>query len=157
MSSRLCTECNAIFIGPQILDEERPYHQSKEHVQEAADQGCYICGIIVRSDGWRSVESFRSFKCSSYLSSLREYSTDWMKLVIEVREEEDNDSSSTFQDEAEDLDSNSLQRENHESAPREGAFDEVNDPFWAFWLQPSAGKATSTSLNVAILLTTRRR
>lgn len=157
MSSRLCTECNAIFTGPQILDEERPYHQSKEHVQGAADQGCYICGIIVRSDGWRSVESLRSFKCSWYLSSLRDYSTDWMKLVIEVREEEDNDTSSAFLEEAEDLDSNSLQRGNHESAPSEGGFDKENSPIWAFWLQPSAGKATSTSSIVAVLLTTGRR
>ncbi|KAK0102050.1 hypothetical protein ONS96_006015 [Cadophora gregata f. sp. sojae] len=50
----------------------------------AADQGCYICGIITKSDAWRALEGDAKFESTWYLEALSRSLSGWFNLTIDA-------------------------------------------------------------------------
>ncbi|KAK5651934.1 hypothetical protein OQA88_11476 [Cercophora sp. LCS_1] len=102
MTSRLCPKCSALLTGPQCLQQALPHHQSTDDALVAARGGCYVCGVIVHSAGWKSaVSSGKSFNATSFLSKLAHGPSNRLKLTIdaipeELSESEDDDTGDDF-------------------------------------------------------------
>ncbi|KAI4863432.1 heterokaryon incompatibility protein-domain-containing protein [Hypoxylon rubiginosum] len=139
LSMNLCATCKGIFTGLQLLRQEQPHHELREHYLVAARLGCYICGIIVRSVQWQAIDPAAPFKSVWYLSPLLNRPTGWLKLAIDSAwEDVDDDTVSFSSEEALAL---------HDAAVRpdfcgpEGladAFVMPKPPIWSFLLQPAA-------------------
>ncbi|KAL5316747.1 hypothetical protein ACEPPN_015798 [Leptodophora sp. 'Broadleaf-Isolate-01'] len=84
MSSRLCANCNLVFTGPQMLKQDLPHHQSRESITSAANHGCYICGIITKSEAWKAFDVDDSFKSTWYLEALSGSLSGWLNLTIDA-------------------------------------------------------------------------
>ncbi|KAK4182468.1 heterokaryon incompatibility protein-domain-containing protein [Podospora australis] len=123
MSSRLCAVCRTIISGPQHFRQERPHHQSAQDVLEAAMHGCYICGVITKSTGWKSlIDAGDPFRGIWYLSNpVVDFAPEWLKITIDA-----------FPDDGRD------ENEDSEGDDTEvPGFELPVPPLWGFLLQPA--------------------
>ncbi|RYP46046.1 hypothetical protein DL768_007691 [Monosporascus sp. mg162] len=131
MNSYLCSCCEGIITGPQILGEERPHHSSALDLIKAAEDGCYICGIIVRSVAWKSLDSSVGFKPTWYLASMSGRQAGWFKLTIDAAPSEEELYAELLGDrDNEGSETQATEDEQHEF--------ELVEPLWGFYLQPIA-------------------
>ena|SRR3569833_426579 len=145
MPPNLCPTRKAIFTGIQLLRQEQQHHELREHYLAAADQGCYVCGIIVRSEGWKSIDPGSPFKSVWYLSPLANRPPGWLKLVTDAAWEDDDDDKSVsvsssevaaLNDAAPKLDFPVFPASGTEAA---GGFALPKPPMWSFLVQPLVG------------------
>jgi hypothetical protein len=147
MSSRLCSRCEGILVGPQSQGQENPHHTSASDLIRAANDGCYICGIIVRSDAFDSLDSSVIFQATWYLTAMSGRQTGWFKLTIDAAPSEE---------EIEMMDeepSDGSQSDSVENIEDDFGMPEV--PMWGFYLQPAVGRETrflrSTCFQLTVL------
>lgn len=142
MSSRLCSSCNLAFAGSQLLKQEQGHHGSRETIMAAADQGCYVCGIITRSDAWRAMNADAKFESAWYLDALSGNLSGWFNLTIDaVGVGQDLTESTEGSDE--ELVTLEPDRVAHGHVPEDGETTKsalTSGPIWGFALQPATGK-----------------
>jgi hypothetical protein len=134
MSSRLCSRCEGILVGPQTLRQENPHHTSASDLIRAANDGCYICGIIARSNAFESLDPSVIFQATWYLTPMSGRQTGWFRLTIDA---------ALSEEEIEMLDeepSDGSQSDNVENIEDDFGMPEV--PMWGFCLQPTVGRET---------------
>ncbi|KAK3331338.1 heterokaryon incompatibility protein-domain-containing protein [Apodospora peruviana] len=132
MSLRLCAICHSVLTGPQCLRQERPHHQSTEDVLQAAAQGCYVCGVITRSGGWKSLaDAGDPFHGIWYLSKPANLPVDWLKLTIDAMSDDDEE-----EDEDEGDEANDGGPTTSATSPDGSGFALPKPPAWGFLLQP---------------------
>jgi hypothetical protein len=151
MSSRLCAVCGVIFKGPLVLREDRPHHRAEKDVQDAADQGCYICSIVIKSEEWQTIGDYAPFKAVWHLSDMTNASDESLKLTIDMMgdviggdgtSEIDVQSSS---DSEPDNKKACLPDRESESGDDASLLD-TKTPLWGFMLCPLVGKSVACSL-----------
>ncbi|KAH7312987.1 heterokaryon incompatibility protein-domain-containing protein [Rhexocercosporidium sp. MPI-PUGE-AT-0058] len=135
MSSRLCATCNLIFTGPQFRKQVLSHHQSRESIISAVGQGCYICGVVIKSDAWKSLNVDAPFQCTWYLEPLSGSLSGWFKLTIDCVETgedsgEENDGSDEHAATMGPVET-AQQTESESVEPRPPV------PIWSFVMQPA--------------------
>ncbi|KAH7384940.1 heterokaryon incompatibility protein-domain-containing protein [Cadophora sp. MPI-SDFR-AT-0126] len=141
MSSRLCSSCNIVLTGSQLLKQEYDHHGSRESITTAADQGCYICGIITRSDAWRALGFHAKFKSTWYLEALAGNLAGWFNLTIDAvgMKHDSSDSSERSEEdpmtlELDEIADSDLQKGGQTMIPTS-----ISGPIWRFIIHPATG------------------
>ncbi|KAK4465331.1 heterokaryon incompatibility protein-domain-containing protein [Cladorrhinum samala] len=125
MASKLCAACTASLGAPH---DELGHHQSTEDVLKAAGNGCYICGVIIKSGGWRAMlETGKSFCGTSSLKQAVNVPPGWMKLTID-----------SFLDDADEQSEDDFEDQSQDTGEIVGGpgFVLPEPPLWGFILQP---------------------
>ncbi|RYP11949.1 hypothetical protein DL765_007528 [Monosporascus sp. GIB2] len=131
MISHLCSCCESILTGSQILREERPHHSSALDLIRAAEDGCYVCRVIVKSNGWRTLDPSIGFKPTWYLAPMSGRQAGWFKLTIDAAPSEEE----LYTERSDDGDDEGGEAQATEG--ERGEF-ELAVPMWGFYLQPAA-------------------
>jgi len=129
MATKLCAVCGQILKGRRYFQESRPHHQSTEGVKQAAGEGCFVCGIITRSQGWKELLDTGGRFCATwFLSSIVGFPSDWLKLTIDAIPDE--------------LDEDGGEDEDGIGDGTQGSdFSMPKPPIWGFFLQPAQSKS----------------
>lgn len=124
-----------------MLKQDLPHHQSRESITSAANHGCYICGIITKSEAWKAFDVDDSFKSTWYLEALSGSLSGWLNLTIdavgmEASSSEQSDGSEEVSGTIEPIETGVLIEQTESGVVQSSP----PVPIWGFAIQPAKGK-----------------
>ncbi|KAK1987613.1 heterokaryon incompatibility protein-domain-containing protein [Colletotrichum cereale] len=152
MDSNLCWVCNHIFEGEQTLREDRPHHQSRDGILEAARAGCRLCSFITNSLAFELFAGKQPFKAVWYLSYPKASTTKkpTARLTIDAGWDEEDDVSESSLASSSSLDCKNVDTQGYVKLPQTGT--EMKGPsksgfapIWGFQMFPISEVRSSAS------------